>query len=227
MAKLFGNLNLVVAVGLVFAIIVMVVFAGDPSANAPISAGRVLIWMHVFFGILWIGLLYYLNFVQVPTMPKVPAELKAGVTGYIAPNVFFFFRWSALFTVLTGLSIAIVGHFAHEAFTFSGAGQTNLIGLGMYLALIMAANVWFIIWPAQKGLLSGKITGEAAGPVRAKAGKFSRINTYLSGPMLVGMLGANHANMHFSYPRLAILIVLGVLGVHAALYHAPKVGQTV
>ncbi|MDE2303762.1 MAG: urate hydroxylase PuuD [Sphingomonadales bacterium] len=192
MAKLFGNLNLVVAVGLVFAIIVMVVFAGDPSANAPISAGRVLIWMHVFFGILWIGLLYYLNFVQVPTMPKVPAELKAGVTGYIAPNVFFFFRWSALFTVLTGLSIAIVGHFAHEAFTFSGAGQTNLIGLGMYLALIMAANVWFIIWPAQKKILGiVEATAEEKAAAAPRALIASRTNLLLSLPMLYCMVSAN------------------------------------
>ena len=192
MAKLFGNLNLVVAVGLVLAIIVMVVFAGDPSANAPISAGRVLIWMHVFFGILWIGLLYYLNFVQVPTMPKVPAELKAGVTGYIAPNVFFFFRWSALLTVLTGLSIAIVGHFAHEAFTFSGAGQTNLIGLGMYLALIMAANVWFIIWPAQKKILGiVEATAEEKAAAAPRALIASRTNLLLSLPMLYCMVSAN------------------------------------
>ena len=116
MAKFFGNLHLVLLTGLVLAVIVMVQF----SASAPVDANSVLRWLHAFFGILWIGLLYYLNFVQVPTMPKIPAELKKGVTGFIAPNVFFFFRYGALLTVLTGLAVAIVSGYAHQAFTFSG-----------------------------------------------------------------------------------------------------------
>ncbi len=70
-----------------------------PDAT-PVDTNSVFRWLHTFFGILWIGLLYYLNFVQVPTMPSVPAELKKGVTGYIAPKVFFFFRWAALLTVV-------------------------------------------------------------------------------------------------------------------------------
>ncbi len=192
MAKFFGNLHLVLVVGLVLAIAVMLGFARDPSAGAPVSAGGILIWLHVFFGILWIGLLYYLNFVQVPTMPKVPAELKAGVTGYIAPRVFFFFRWAALLTLLTGLSIAIIGGWAHQAFTFTGGGKLNIIGLGMWLALVMAFNVWFIIWPAQKKIL-GLI--EATAEEKAKAAPralfASRTNLLLSLPMLYCMVSAN------------------------------------
>ena len=103
MAKFFGNLHLVLAVGLAAAIGVMLAF----HASAPVDSNSVFRWGHAFFGILWIGLLYYLNFVQVPTMPSVPAELKKGVTGYIAPKVFFFFRWAALLTVVTGVVIAI------------------------------------------------------------------------------------------------------------------------
>jgi uncharacterized membrane protein len=106
MAKFFGNLHLVLATGLVFAIVSLSPSRAGPARTPKPSANAVLRWLHLFFGVLWIGLLYYLNFVQVPTMPKVPAELKKGVTGYIAPSVLFFFRWGAAFTVLTGLSIA-------------------------------------------------------------------------------------------------------------------------
>ena len=188
MAKFFGNLHLVLAIGVVLAIVVMMAFA--PSA--PVDVNSVFRWLHVFFGILWIGLLYYLNFVQGPTMPSVPAELKKGVTGYIAPKVFFFFRWSALLTVLTGLVIAIVGNYAHQALTFSGAGNVNLIGLGIWLALIMFFNVWVIIWPAQKKILG---IVEASDEEKAKAAPraliASRTNLLLSLPMLYAMVSAN------------------------------------
>ncbi len=188
MAKFFGNLHLVLVVGLVLAIAVMMKFAG----SAPVDANSVLRWLHVFFGVLWIGLLYYLNFVQVPTMPKVPAELKKGVTGYIAPNVFFFFRYGALFTVLTGLGIAFVDGYGHQALTFSGEGNVNLIGLGMWLALVMAFNVWFIIWPAQKKILGiVEATDEAKAKAAPLALAASRTNLLLSLPMLYCMASAN------------------------------------
>ena len=188
MAKFFGNLHLVLIVGLVLAIVVMMKFAG----SAPVDANSVLRWMHVFFGILWIGLLYYLNFVQVPTMPSVPAELKKGVTGFIAPNVFFFFRYSALLTVLTGLTIAFVNGYGHQAMTFSGQGNVNLIGLGMWLALIMAFNVWFIIWPCQKKILGlVEATDEAKAKAAPLALAASRTNLLLSLPMLYCMVSAN------------------------------------
>lgn len=188
MAKFFGNLHLVLAVGLVLAVLTMMHFAG----SAAVDTNSVFRWLHVFFGILWIGLLYYLNFVQVPTMPSVPAELKKGVTGYIAPKVFFFFRWSALLTVVTGLVIAFVSGYGHQALTFSGEGNVNLIGLGMWLALIMAFNVWFIIWPAQKkilGIVEATDAEKAAATPRALAA--SRTNLLLSLPMLYCMASAN------------------------------------
>lgn len=102
MAKLFGNLHLVLVVGLVAAIAVMFGYAD----SAVVDTNSIFRWLHVFFGILWIGLLYYLNFVQVPTMPSIPAEQKGAITGHIAPKVFFFFRYAALLTVVTGLVIA-------------------------------------------------------------------------------------------------------------------------
>jgi uncharacterized membrane protein len=188
MAKFFGNLHLVLAVGLVASIAVMMGY-GD---SAPFDSNSVLHWLHSFFGILWIGLLYYLNFVQVPTMPSVPAELKKGVTGYIAPKVFFFFRYAALFTVLLGLAIAGQNHYLVPALTFAGPGNVNMIGLGMWLAIIMFLNVWLIIWPAQQKIL-GLV--EASDEAKAKAAPMalaaSRTNLLLSLPMLYCMVSAN------------------------------------
>jgi len=194
MAKFFGNLHLVLAVGLVLAIVLIVSFTGWTGDSAVAITDDVFRWLHVFFGILWIGLLYYLNFVQVPTMPKVPAELKKGVTGYIAPRVFFFFRYAALLTVVTGLIIAFHNGYGADALTFQGNGADgiNLIGIGMWLALIMAFNVWFIIWPAQKkilGIVEASDDEKAAAAPRALAA--SRTNLLLSLPMAYAMISAN------------------------------------
>lgn len=188
MAKFFGNLHLVLVVGLVAAIALMLAY-GD---SAPVDTNAVLRWLHIFFGIVWIGLLYYLNFVQVPTMPKIPAEQKGAITGHIAPKVFFFFRYGALLTVLTGLGIAVVSGYAHQAMTFTGEGNVNLIGVGMWLALIMAFNVWFIIWPAQKKILGIiEATAEEKAAAAPRALYASRTNTLLSLPMLYAMVSAN------------------------------------
>jgi uncharacterized membrane protein len=193
MAKFFGNLHLVLLAGVVLALIVMFRFVGLSDGALPVNAASVLTWLHVFFGILWIGLLYYLNFVQVPTMPKIPAELKAGVSGYIAPNVLFFFRYGALLTVLTGLGVALVKGYGHRALTLNGAtASENLIGLGMWLALIMAFNVWFIIWPAQQKILGlVDATPEAKAAAAPRALYASRTNVLLSLPMLYCMASAN------------------------------------
>ena len=188
MTKFFGNLHAVLAVGLIASIALMVGVTG----NAGLESG-VLHWLHMFFGVVWIGLLYYFNFVQIPTMPAVPAELKPGVTKYIAPKALFFFRWGAAFTVLTGVAIAIQAGYAHQAFTFQTGFE--MIGIGMYLALVMAFNVWFIIWPAQQKALglveADDATKAAAGP---RAMIFSRLNTLLSLPMLYAMINSNIAN---------------------------------
>lgn len=193
MAKFFGNLHLVLLTGLVLGIYVMWRFANVDGSAALITPAAILSWLHVFFGIVWIGLLYYLNFVQVPTMPAIPAELKGGVTGYIAPKVMFFFRYGALLTVLTGLLLAYFKTYLHSAMTFSGATTNqNLIGLGMWLALIMAFNVWFIIWPAQKKILGlVEATAEEKAAAAPRALYASRTNTLLSIPMLYCMVSAN------------------------------------
>ncbi|AKM11811.1 urate hydroxylase PuuD [Croceicoccus naphthovorans] len=188
MAKLFGNLHLVLAIGLIAAIALMIAFA--PSA--PIDINSISRWLHLFFGVLWIGLLYYLNFVQVPTMPAIPAEQKGAISGHIAPKVLFFFRWAAALTVLTGLTIAMVSGYLVEALTFSGEGSVLLIGVGMWLALLMAFNVWFIIWPAQKKILGiVEASDEAKAAAAPRALIASRLNTLLSLPMMWAMVTAN------------------------------------
>lgn len=182
MGKFFDNLNLVLGVGLVVAIALMMGFHAET-----VSAEAVLRWLHVFFGITWIGLLYYFNFVQIPTMPAVPAELKPGVSKYIAPKALFYFRWGAAFTVLTGAILAYVNNYLVEALTLQP--QVRLIGIGMWLALIMAFNVWFVIWPNQKKAL-GIVPADAdAKKAAARIGMIaSRLNTLLSIPMLYCMV---------------------------------------
>ncbi len=195
-------------------------------------------WLHVIAGIVWIGHLYFFNFVNAVMQGKLDDAAKKAVNPQLMPRALWWFRWGAMVTLLSGLvlfaSIFLytpgVGFGANLLLQGAEGGlsdRARWIMWGMTFGTIMWFNVWFIIWPAQKALLSGKVTGDAAAPVRAKAGKFSKINTYLSGPMLVGMLGANHANMHFGYGRLAILVVLALAGVHVALFHAPRVGQSV
>ena len=170
MAKFFGNLNLVVIVGVVLALAIMLGLDADSFGGTAACIKMTFVWLHVFFGILWIGLLYYLNFVQVPTMPKIPAEQKGAITGHIAPNVFWYFRYGALMTVITGLIVAQSDGFLWSALSLSAPGKYRLIGVGMWMALVMAFNVWFIIWPAQKkilGIVEASAEEKAAAAPRA------------------------------------------------------------
>src|SRR5688572_5111674 len=181
MGKLFDNLNVVLAIGFGLAVALMA------AVHAEIlTAEAVLRWLHVFFGIVWIGLLYYFNFVQIPVMPTVPAELKPGVTKYIAPKALFYFRWAAVFTLLTGLALAWVKNYLVEALTLRDGFE--LIGIGMWLAVIMGFNVWMIIWPNQQRVL-GLV--EADDATKAKSARTalvaSRTNVLLSLPMLYAM----------------------------------------
>src|SRR5215212_598869 len=136
MGKILENLYLTLAIGVILAVLVMLL--PDSSYAPPYgTANGILQWLHVFFGITWIGLLYYFNFVQIPTMPTVPAELKPGVSKYIAPSALFYFRWAAAFTVLTGLILAWLYDELVPALTLQES-SSRLIGIGMWLALIMA-----------------------------------------------------------------------------------------
>ena len=181
MGKLFENLHLTLAAGLILALALMGIFHAETLTLA--VAFR---WLHVFFGITWIGLLYYFNFVQIPVMPTVPAELKPGVSKYIAPKALFFFRWGAAMTVLTGLILAWLNLYLIEALTFRPGFR--LIGTGMWLALIMAFNVWAIIWPNQQRALGLVEADDASKAKSARTAMLtSRLNTLLSIPMLYAM----------------------------------------
>ena len=153
-------------------------------------------YFHVISGVMWIGLLWYLNFVQIPSMPKITDEQKPAITKVIAPAVLFWFRWAALATIVTGLIVAYLNGYVHQALALgigSGGGKNTAIGIGMWLGLIMAFNVWFIIWPNQKKVLGiVEATPEEKPVSLKKAVLASRVNTLLSLPMLLSMVAAQN-----------------------------------
>ena len=160
--------------------------------GAPINF--LLRWFHVLSAIMWIGLLWYFNFVQIPAMPKIPDASKPAITGFIAPSALFWFRWAALATIVTGLLLASVNGYLIEAMSLGILSKIpghTAIGIGMWLGLIMAFNVWFVIWPKQKIVLG---IAKSSADEKKAAGKtammFSRINTLLSIPMLYAMVSA-------------------------------------
>ena len=153
-------------------------------------------FIHVVVAIMWIGLLWYFNFVQIPNMPKIPDEQKPAIGKVIAPAALFYFRWAAFATIVSGLILAHLNGYLHDAMSLgitSGGGKNTAIGIGMWLGLYMAFNVWFIIWPNQKKALG---IVEASPEEKAKSAKTamitSRINTLLSLPMLLSMVMAQN-----------------------------------
>ena len=151
-------------------------------------------YLHVLSGVMWIGLLWYFNFVQTPSMPKIPDEQKPAVSKVIAPTALFWFRWAALATVVTGLLLAAMGKYIGALLTLQA--PFTAIGIGMWLGLIMAFNVWFIIWPNQKKAL-GIVTVDATAKAAAAklAGMTSRFNTMLSIPMLYCMVAQQNGGL--------------------------------
>ena len=149
-------------------------------------------YTHVVVGIMWIGLLWYFNFVQIPNMAKIPDEQKPAIGKVIAPAALFYFRWAAAFTILSGLILAGLNGYLHDAMTLSfgsGIPKHTAIGIGMWLGIIMAFNVWFVIWPNQKRAL-GIVDCDPELKVKSArtAMLFSRTNTLLSLPMLLTMV---------------------------------------
>lgn len=142
-------------------------------------------YLHVLSGVMWIGLLWYFNFVQIPSMPKIPDDQKPAIGKVIAPEALFWFRWGAAATVLTGLVLAWMNGYLVDALLL----KTPEIGFGMWLGLIMAFNVWFVIWPKQQIALGMKEADPDAKPKAARTAMlFSRTNTLLSIPMLFSMV---------------------------------------
>tara|TARA_Y100000741_G_scaffold42259_1_gene29396 strand:+ start:144 stop:746 length:603 start_codon:yes stop_codon:yes gene_type:complete len=198
MSNLFSSLSKTIHASLALAIIL---FLGLFYQNEGFSFDRIFwSWIarytHVVVGIMWIGLLWYFNFVQIPNMAKIPDEQKPAIGKVIAPAALFYFRWAAAFTVLSGLVLAGLNGYLHDSMTLSigsGIPKHTAIGIGMWLGIIMAFNVWFVIWPNQKRAL-GII--ECDPELKAKSAKtamlFSRTNTLLSIPMLLTMVAAQN-----------------------------------
>jgi len=196
MATLLLNFRNTIIVSALLAVLFMIAYGFGPKGFGHEFGIAVFRWIHVVAGILWIGLLYYFNFVQIRKMPEIPAELKPGVTKYIAPEALFWFRWAALVTVVAGLLLALMRGYFLDVITLGLSGGFDpvldrgflLLGSAMWLALIMFFNVWVFIWPNQKVALG---IVEADADAKAKAGRtatlFSRTNTLLSLPMLTGM----------------------------------------
>ena len=171
-------------------------FGGDGFAFDRYFLSWLFRYLHVLSGVMWIGLLWYFNFVQIPSMPDIPDEQKPAIGKVIAPKALFWFRWAAVATIVTGLIVAYLNGYLHQAMTLgigNEYGKNTAIGIGMWLGIIMAYNVWFVIWPNQKRAL-GLVACE--GDEKAKSAKtamlFSRANTMLSLPMLLSMVAAQN-----------------------------------
>jgi uncharacterized membrane protein len=188
MAKILESIQNTVIAGFVLMILLLVwMMQGGVGYDAAFYAR----YIHVLSGVMWIGLLWYFNFVQIPTMPQIPDEMKPAIGKHIAPKALFWFRWGAMFTLLSGLALAHLNGYIVHALTFAEGSRS--IGIGMWLAIIMWFNVWFIIWPNQKVAL-GIVEADAdAKPAAARrAMLFSRTNTLLSIPMLYCMVSVQN-----------------------------------
>jgi len=197
MVSILQSLSKTIHLSIAIAILLFVYlfFAGDLTIDQ-LFWSWLFRYLHVVSGVMWIGLLWYFNFVQIPSMPKIPDEQKPAITKVIAPAVLFWFRWAALSTIITGLIDAYLNDYIHEALALgigSGGGKNTAIGIGMWLGLIMAFNVWFIIWPNQKKVLGiVEASPEEKAISAKKALMASRTNTLLSLPMLLCMVMAQN-----------------------------------
>jgi uncharacterized membrane protein len=193
MSSIFTSLGRTVLAG--FVLLVLIVLALGANLGS-IELPFLFRWIHIMVGVMWVGLLWYFNFVQIPSMSKIPDEQKPAISKVIAPTALFWFRWAALFTVVSGVVLAVLNGYAHQAFTLQAPFRA--IGLGMWIALVMAFNVWFIIWPNQKRAL-GIVAVEPE--IKAKSARVamltSRFNTMLSVPMLFLMSAQSHNSTWF------------------------------
>ncbi len=199
MGAFFQSLGRTVAAGVVLLVVILLAVGAFVSEAGARPGDHmwwafVMRWLHVLSGVMWVGLLWYFNFVQTPSMPKIPDEQKPAVSKVIAPTALFWFRWAALSTVVTGLMVAgMNGYLASALMLTKGV---HAIGIDMWIALVMAFNVWFVIWPNQKKALGiVTVTAEEKAAAAKLAGLVSRINTMLSIPMLFCMVAQQNVGM--------------------------------
>ena len=206
MAAFFSNLRNTVIAGTVLALLLVALALKLQGYDQTSFWMAVVRFLHIASGVMWIGLLWYFNFVSTPTMPKIPPELKPALGRYITPAALFWFRWAAMATIVFGIILAWQNNYLLQAYSLDFSDGTAGwpvvpkalgIGIGMWLGTIMWFNVWFVIWPnQQKALNIGDKYPTLPQPEKdaaAKtAGMFSRINTMLSIPMLFAMVSAGH-----------------------------------
>jgi uncharacterized membrane protein len=196
MAAFFSSLGRTVVAGLILVVALIFVMGAGGRLGEHAWWMFVMRWLHIMAGILWVGLLYYFNFVQTPSMPKIPDEHKFVIGKVIAPAALFWFRWAALATAILGLMLAGMQGKGYLVNALTFTPGTQAIGVGMWLALIMALNVWFIIWPNQKKVLGiVEASPEAKAAAAKLAGLVSRINTMLSFPMLFCMVAQRNGGL--------------------------------
>ncbi|HET7672797.1 MAG TPA: urate hydroxylase PuuD [Burkholderiales bacterium] len=200
MAAFFQSLGKTITAGVVLLIVLIIILVA--AAGAKVNAGDhgwwffVMRWLHVTTGVMWIGLLWYFNFVQTPSMPKIPDAEKPAISKVIAPAALFWFRWAAMATLVLGVIIALMGGYLVQALTLQKPFTS--IGIGAWLGIIMWFNVWFVIWPNQKKALGiVQVTPEEKAAAAKRAGMTSRINTMLSIPMLYFMVAQSHGGVTF------------------------------
>ncbi len=190
-------------------------------------------WLHIIAGITWIGLLYFFNFVNLPLQASLDDATKKAVNPQLMPRALWWFRWGAMVTFLAGWTLFTMKYMYTPN---QGFGPTSLFStpdgltgraiwilMGMTFGSIMWFNVWFVIWPAQKKILSGQFSGDALTALRTRAAKASRINTFLSGPMLFGMIGAPNYGAVSSL-TLLVYIAIAMIVVKTAYTLSTKVG---
>ena len=185
-------------------------------------------WFHVVFGILWIGLLYFFNFVNGPFTKTLDADSKKKVIPELMPRALFFFRWGAMLTFLFGLVLIYINYLmpGHEADFDSARGHWIMLGAGF--GFIMWFNVWFIIWPSQRKIINGVKTGNPAAPaIVTRAANASKVNVYLSVPLVFAMLAAGKHFIHDEWYWYVGVIVIGFFAAAGAYKRAAKVSTEV
>jgi len=199
MAGILSNLRNTVIAGFVLTVVMIVIVVGATGEGMPGDTAWITFmwrWLHVLSAVMWIGLLWYFNFVQIPNMPNIPDDQKPAIGKVIAPAALWWFRWAAMATIVTGLLLAFGNGYLMQAMTLGltdGVAKHTAIGIGMWLGIIMWFNVWFIIWPKQKialGIVEAEADTKAAAARTAML--FSRTNTMLSVPMLYAMVSAQN-----------------------------------
>ncbi len=196
MVAILTDLKNTVIAGFVLAVVLFVIYIASQGYAGSDFGVFFFRWLHVLSGVMWIGLLWYFNFVQIPNMPKIPDEQKPAIGKVIAPAALFWFRWGAMATIVTGLIVAGMNRYLMSAISLGlidGVPKHTMIGIGMWLGLIMWANVWFVIWPNQKKALGMvEVSAEEKAAAARTAMLFSRTNTLLSIPMLFAMVSAQN-----------------------------------